>query len=192
MSQQKTKDWHRVREESEQKTEAELDAAESEAEDVESLSRSELEARLEVAEQKAQENWDKATRATAELENIRKRAERDVANAHRYGLEKFIQSLIPVVDSLQQAMALVQDMHGEMGEGIALTLQLLLTTLEKHGVQEINPEKQPFNPQEHEAMSMQPSAEVEPNSVLTVFQKGYKLNDRVIRPARVIVSKAMG
>lgn len=183
------KDWHHIKEEGE-KIAAAHETAEFEEGDIETLSRPELEARLELAEKTAKENWDKAARAAAEIDNIRKRVERDVTNAHRYGLEKFIQSLLPVVDSLEKAMSLVEDTHGEMGEGIALTLKLLLSTLEKNDVHEINPEGQPFNPQEHEAMSMQPSEDIAPNHVLAVFQKGYKLHDRVIRPARVIVSRA--
>ena len=150
-----------------------------------------LEEKLTLAEQQAHENWEKLTRAMAEMDNMRRRTEREVANAHRYGLEKFITALLPVVDSLEQAEQLAQD-HGDrsMHEGMELTMKLFLDVLAKADVTQLNPVGEPFNPQAHEAMSMQVSDEVAPNTVLVVFQKGYRLNDRVIRPARVIVSKA--
>lgn len=154
-------------------------------------SREDLEAQLVAAEQKAQANHEKALRAVAELDNVRKRAERDVAQARLYGQEKLIQSLLPVLDSLEQALVSVQqEVHTRLWEGVDLTLKLLLTSLAKHDVVPIDPEGKPFDPREHEAMSMQPSDKVAPNVVLTVVQRGYKLNDRVIRAARVIVSKA--
>ena len=132
----------------------------------------------------------KLVRSVAEVENIRRRAERDVANAHRYSLEKFVNSLLPVSDSLEQAIALAEK-QGDMPlhEGLLLTMKLFLEALEKADVKQIDPTGAPFDPQQHEAMSIQPSTDVQPNTVLTVFQKGYLLSDRVIRPARVIVSK---
>lgn len=149
-----------------------------------------LEEALTLSEKKAHENWEKAVRALAELENVRRRAERDVEHAHRYGLEKILKALIPVVDSLEQALeAGSQEVHGSMYEGLVLTLNMFIQVLEKHEVKRLDPVGQPFNPQEHEAMSMSPSTDVPPNTVLVVFQKGYKLHDRVVRPARVIVSK---
>ncbi|WP_432416367.1 nucleotide exchange factor GrpE [Legionella micdadei] len=149
-----------------------------------------LEEKLTLAEQQAHENWEKAVRATAELENVRRRAERDVANAHRYGLEKLIHGFLPVVDSLEQALQLAEKHADEsMREGLSLTLKLFMDALKKLDVEQIDPLGAVFNPQEHEAMSMQEVKDAEPNTVLTVFQKGYKLNDRVIRPARVIVAK---
>lgn len=149
-----------------------------------------LEKQLTLAEQKAHENWEKSVRAMAEVENIRRRTEREVANAHRYALEKFATSLLPVVDSMEQALQLVTQ-HGDaaMREGIELTIKLFIDTLEKQGVKQIDPIGEVFNPQLHEAMTMQPSDTAEPNTVLSVFQKGYILHDRVIRPARVIVAK---
>ncbi|WP_131781068.1 nucleotide exchange factor GrpE [Legionella gresilensis] len=149
-----------------------------------------LEEQLTLAEQKAHENWEKAVRAVAELENYRRRAERDVANAHRYGLEKFITSLLPVLDSLEQALQIAEkEKQKAMLEGLELTLKLFLDVLNKYEVTAIDPQGEIFNPQEHEAMSIQEAPDAEPNSVLIVFQKGYKLSDRVIRPARVIVAK---
>ncbi|OGV26212.1 MAG: nucleotide exchange factor GrpE [Legionellales bacterium RIFCSPHIGHO2_12_FULL_37_14] len=201
MKKQHAKDWAEVREKAKASQEVAEDLIDDEddflaqAEENESAidykSRDDLEAQLLAAEKKAEENWDKATRAVAEVENIRRRAERDVANAHKFGVEKLIKDLIPVVDSLEQALANAdKEKHKDMAHGIELTLKLLLDALAKHEVVQLNPAGQPFNPQEHEAMTTQPSNEVPSNTVLEVFQKGYKLNDRVIRPARVIVSKA--
>lgn len=149
-----------------------------------------LEQKLTDAEKKAHENWEKMVRVTAEMDNLRRRSERDVANAHRYGLEKFIKTLLPVVDSLEQAEILA-DKHSDtaMHEGIQLTMKLLVDMLEKANVEQMNPVGDVFNPELHEAMTMQVSPDAAPNTVLTVFQKGYKLNDRVIRAARVIVAK---
>jgi molecular chaperone GrpE len=151
-----------------------------------------LEEKLTLAEQKAHENWEKSVRAIAELDNVRRRTERDIANAHRYGAEKLISSLLPVGDSLEQALQLSDTpSQSAMVEGLKLTYKLFIDVLQKHGVTQLDPQGEAFNPQEHEAMSIQETAEVAPNTVLTVFQKGYKLSDRVIRPARVIVSKAV-
>lgn len=157
---------------------------------LEHLSYEELEEKLTLSEQSAHENWEKAVRAVAELDNVRRRSEREVQNAHRYSLEKFANGLLPVVDSLEQALQLAdKSADAAMHEGLSLTMKLFLDVLEKFDVKQIDPSGEPFNPEQHEAMSMQESPDAEPNSVLMVFQKGYKLNDRVIRPARVIVAK---
>lgn len=149
-----------------------------------------LEEKLTLAEQTAHENWEKSVRAMAELDNVRRRAEREVTNAHRYGSEKIISSLLPVVDSLEQALQLaVNDADSAMQEGLELTMKLFVDALEKFDVVQLDPLNAPFDPQEHEAMSIMDAPNSPPNTVITVFQKGYKLNDRVIRPARVIVSK---
>lgn len=200
MSKQQTKDWQRIKDACEQTEDEDLQAFENELDasdeqdDEKALeypSHAELESQLMVAEKQAQENLDKAVRAMAELDNVRRRAEREVANAHRFGVEKLIKELIPVMDSLESALVIAaKDENKDMADGIELTMKLLLTALEKFEVTQINPEGQPFNPQEQEAMSVQVSNEVPANTVLMVFQKGYKLSDRVIRPARVIVSKA--
>lgn len=157
--------------------------------ELEHLSYEALEAKLTEAEQLAHEHWDKATRAMAELENVRRRAEKDVAQAHRYSLERFVDGLLPVVDSLEQALQLV-DEHADqaMHEGLTLTMKLFLSVLSKFQVEQLDPLGAPFNPQEHEAMAMQES-DAAPSTIIVVFQKGYKLHDRVIRPARVVVSK---
>lgn len=159
--------------------------------ELEHLDYEELEEKLTLAEQTAHENWEKAVRMTAELDNVRRRAARDVEQAHRYGSEKLITSFLPVLDSLEQAIQLVdKDTHSAMFEGLQLTMKLFLDTLEKQDVCQLDPVGEPFNPQEHEVMSMMDSPDLPPNSVLTVFQKGYRLADRIIRPARVIIVKA--
>ncbi|MBA2650836.1 MAG: nucleotide exchange factor GrpE [Tatlockia sp.] len=197
----KGKDWLKFKEENEltdsestEELENEEDGDEGEQGGegaLEHPSYSSLEEKLTLAEQKTHENWEKAVRAVAELENVRRRSERDIANAHRYGQEKLIISLLPVVDSLEQAIQISEEKANEtMHEGLLLTLKLFTDALQKAGAELINPEGEIFNPQEHEAMSMQEVPGVEANTILTVFQKGYKLNDRVIRPARVIVAKA--
>lgn len=150
-----------------------------------------LQKELEAAQAKADENWDKALRAVAELENNKRRAERDVSNAHKYALERFIDQLIPVVDSLEQALAnfnKTEDLQA-MRAGIELTLKMFLETLNKFGVVQLDPQGQVFNPQIHEAMSVQETIDQANNTVLMVLQKGYQLSDRVIRPARVIIAK---
>lgn len=150
-----------------------------------------LEEKLTLAEQKAHENWEKSVRALAELDNVRRRAEREVANAHRYGVEKLISSLLPVIDSIEQALQLAEkDAAAAMHEGLELTLKLFLDVLQKFEVQTIDPMGAAFDPQQHEAMSILEVEGTPSNTVITVFQKGYMLNDRVIRPARVIVSKS--
>jgi len=137
----------------------------------------------------ADENWDRYLRAAAELENVRKRATRDVEKAHKFALERFCSELLAVKDSLEMGLATADkaDVQSLLA-GKEATLKLLTTTMERFGVVELNPEGEPFDPQEHEAMSVQPSSDVEPGSVLTVFQKGYALNGRLLRPARVLVA----
>ncbi len=137
----------------------------------------------------ADDNWDRYLRAAAELENVRKRASRDVEKAHKFALERFCSELLAVKDSLEIGLATADkaDVQSLLA-GKEATLKLLTTTMERFGVVELNPEGEPFDPQEHEAMSMQPSSDVEPGSVLTVFQKGYALNGRLLRPARVVVA----
>lgn len=138
------------------------------------------------------ESHDKLLLAHAELENVRRRAQKDVASAHKYALEKFVKDLLPVLDNFDHALINSQkvNMDKAMIEGIELTQQSLLKVLENHGVKQINPLNEMFNPQYHEAMSMVQNPEVKPNTILDVFQKGYELNGRLVRPARVVVSKA--
>jgi molecular chaperone GrpE len=149
-----------------------------------------LEEKLTLAEKKADANWEKSVRAMAELENVRRRAEREVENATRYALERFANSLLPVVDSLDQALQTAEKREDvSMSEGLALTMKLFIDVLERFHIKQLDPEGELFNPQMHEAMTMQEAQGVEPNTVINVLQKGYTLNERVIRPARVIVAK---
>jgi molecular chaperone GrpE len=131
---------------------------------------------------------DNHLRAVAELDNVRKRAARDVEAARRYGLERFATELLPVRDSLEAGIAAAEgSQDNPLLEGSQATLRLLDRVLEQFHISEIDPLGEPFDPQKHEAMTMQPSAEAQPDSVLIVVQKGYQLNDRLLRPARVVV-----
>jgi molecular chaperone GrpE len=137
---------------------------------------------------------DRLLRSQAEAENTRRRAARDVENAHKYALEKFAGELLPVVDSLEKAVEAARADGGEMddaiGEGVELSLKLFLDVLAKAGMEQIDPAGEPFDPQHHEAMAILENPDAEPNSVLEVMQKGYTLNGRLIRAAMVVVSRA--
>lgn len=147
------------------------------------------EARLAAAEAKAAENWDRYLRAVAEADNIRKRAARDVENARKYALESFARDLLAVCDSLEMGLQAADSADAEtLLAGKAATLKLLASTLERFGIEQVDPVGQPFDPEFHEAMTMQPSGDAEPGSVLTVIQKGYSLNGRLLRPAMVVVA----
>lgn len=144
---------------------------------------------LEEARRKAAENWDLFLRTRADADNIRRRATIDVENAHKYGVERFARELLAVVDSLDHGLASVGADANALKEGMELTYKLLLDILTKFGIQVINPLNEPFDPTKHEALTAQAKNDVNPNTVLTVVQKGFTLQDRVLRPARVIVSK---
>ncbi len=146
----------------------------------------------EALRAKADENWERYLRAAAEVENVRKRAVRDVENARKFALESFSRDLLDVRDSLEMGLAAADSADANaLREGSEATLKLLQSVMERFGVEQIDPEGEPFDPEQHEAMTMQPSADVEPDSVLTVIQKGYSLNGRLLRPARVIVAAAL-
>lgn len=146
---------------------------------------------IDELQARADENWDKYLRAMAELENLRKRAARDVENARKYSLEPFARELLAVRDSLEMGLSAAAEADADtLREGSEATLKLLSSTMEQFGIAELNPEGEPFDPEQHEAMMMQPSAESEPGTVLTVYQKGYALNGRLLRPARVVVADA--
>ena len=145
---------------------------------------------LEAMQARADENWEKYLRTAAELENVRKRAVRDVENAHKFSLERFARELLAVRDSLELGIESGADSGAQtLLKGKQATLDLLTTTMEKFGIAELDPHGEPFDPELHEAMTMQPAADVEPGSVMTVFQKGYTLNGRLLRPARVVVAQ---
>lgn len=131
-------------------------------------------------------------RSQADLQNVRRRAERDVENAHKYAIEKFVKDLLAVLDSMDRALELAEtteSFDASMLEGTQMTHKLFLDTAARHGVELINPVGEAFDPQEHQAMSMVESADHDPNTVMAVMQKGYKLEGRVIRAAMVMVTK---
>ena len=135
---------------------------------------------------------DQLLRTAAESENIRRRATRDVENAHKYANEKLIEDLLPVMDSLEKALELPDQSDDAKAvlEGIEISLRIFRETLERAGIAIVDPLGEPFDPSKHEALAMVPNEEVEPNSVIEVVQKGYLLNERVVRAARVVVSAA--
>lgn len=144
---------------------------------------------LEAAKSKAEENWERYLRAAAEVENIRKRSARDVEQARKFALENFARDLLDVRDSLEMGLEAAESADANaIAEGSAATLRLLATTFERYGVAVVDPEGEPFDPELHEAMSMVPAPDTEPGSVVNVIQKGYTLNGRLLRPARVIVA----
>lgn len=152
----------------------------------------ELEQELAEARQKAEDNWNQFLRARAELENNRRRTEREVEQAHKFALEGFASQLLSVRDSLEMGVAAAQEPQADLTslrEGVELTLKMLTQVMEKFGILQVDPQGQKFDPAKHEAMAAQPADGVEPNTVLTVVQKGYVLNDRLLRPAMVVVSK---
>jgi molecular chaperone GrpE len=152
-----------------------------------------LQQALTEADERARNHWEQYLRAVADLENVRKRAQRDIEAANRYGLEKFASELLPVRDSLELAVQNADRADARsLAQGQDATLKLLAKALEKIGVVGINPLGEPFDPARHEAMLAQESDAAEPNSVLQVVQPGYELNGRLLRPARVIVSKGRG
>jgi molecular chaperone GrpE len=154
-----------------------------------------LRGELAAAEERAKNHWEQYLRALADVDNVRKRATKDLENTRQFAVEKFAQDLIEVKDSLELGIATSQkdgaakaDVAGLI-EGKVATLRLLSKAFEKAQIEEINPEGQPFNPELHEAMMAQPS-DAEPNTVVAVIQRGYQLNGRLLRPARVVVSAA--
>jgi len=179
-----------------------------------SAGETDLQSQLDEARRKADEHWELYVRAQAEADNIRRRAKRDVEHAQLYSLEKFVAELLPVKDSLEIG---VQAARGEgpaarttagsesesgddprdkeieaLREGTELTLKKLSQALEKFGVEEVDPQGETFDPQVHEAVSTQPTDDVAPDTVVTVMQKGYLLNKRVVRPALVVVAQQAG
>jgi len=181
-----------------QADEPELDGAEAdveivEAQQTEQVSLEELQKQLKQAQKKAEQNWDKAVRSQAEMENLKRRTQKDLENAHKYGLEKFAKELLSVIDSLEFGIqASTSDLPEVVAlrEGSELTIKQFENVFAKFNIEALEPIGQTFNPELHQAMTMQPSADVEPNTVINVLQKGYILNGRLIRPAMVVVSQA--
>lgn len=178
---------------SEQETPVEQTDENLNAEGSEDLSVEMLQQKLAGAEARANENWEKLLRLKAEQENLLRRHERDIENAHKYALERFAQELLPVIDSLEMGVEAASS-EGvtieKLREGTELTLRMLQAAIEKFGISAVHPEGEPFNPELHQAMSLLESPDHAPNTVMNVMQKGYTLNKRLIRPAMVVVSKA--
>ncbi|WP_255962013.1 nucleotide exchange factor GrpE [Stutzerimonas stutzeri] len=152
-----------------------------------------LAARVQSLEEQLAAAQDQSLRVAAELQNIRRRAEQDIEKAHKFALEKFAGDLLAVADSLERGLELSNpsdEAVKPMREGVELTFKLLLDTLARHQLVQLDPQGEPFNPEHHQAMAMEESTHAEPGSVLKVFQKGYLLNGRLLRPAMVVVSKA--
>ena len=175
-----------------------VEAAE-EAVELADMSKAELFKDAENAREEAAKYRDAALRAEAEMQNVRRRASKDVEHAHKFGAEKLIQNLLPVVDSLEKALEsseLVKDLDQDHSakavlDGVGLCHKMFLDTLGKENVAVVDPHGEPFDPNLHQAMSMVENPDMEPNSVVAVIQKGYQLNGRLVRPAMVMVSKGV-
>ncbi len=168
-------------------------APEPEAIEQRAPSLDELGAELAAARAKADETWDQLLRARAELENLRRRQASELEKAHKYALDSFVRELVQVQDSLELGHIAALEPGTDIAklrEGNALTLKLLGDTMAKFGVEPVEPEGEPFNPELHQAMTMTPREDLPPGTVVGVMQKGYTLNGRLVRPALVMVSRA--
>jgi len=149
---------------------------------------------LAVLQKKADEHYDQLVRAHAEIENLKRRHTQELEKAHKYALDKFVGELLTIWDSLELGLQAAQNDEADVAslrEGTELTVKMFGDVMEKFNVERINPEGEAFNPEFHQAMSMVPNAEMAPNTVMAVMQKGVSLNGRLIRPAMVVVSQAM-
>ncbi|MCL4119868.1 UNVERIFIED_CONTAM: hypothetical protein GTU68_020499 [Idotea baltica] len=148
---------------------------------------------LEEARQKADSNWDELLRARADMENLRRRQSRDLENAHKHALDKFVSELLPIYDSMELGVnaASGEDASVEgVREGLDMTMKMFLSSIAKFGLEPVNPEQgEAFDPELHQAMAMQPVEGVEANKIITVAQKGFQFNGRLLRPAMVLVSQ---
>ncbi len=171
---------------------AEPEAAPADTGDGKAVPPEKLALMLEDARAKVDQHWDALLRLKAELDNLRKRARRDVENAHKFGLERFVAELLPVKDSLELGLSAAADENvdaSKVREGMELTSKMLAAALEKFGVVQVDPEGEKFNPERHQAMTVQETDSAEPGTIVSVIQKGYMLNERLVRPALVIVAK---
>ena len=147
-------------------------------------------AALEALRREADENRDRYLRVAAEVDNLRKRAAREVELARKFGAEKLAQAILPVRDSLEAGLAAAEKAgQGALLEGVRATVRLLDEAFSAAGIREIDPKGQPFDPNKHEALSLLPAPNAPPNTVIEVVQKGYELNDRLLRAAKVIVAR---
>jgi len=147
---------------------------------------------LEDARNKADEHWNELLRAKAEMENLRRRQARDLENAHKHALDKFVAELLPIYDSMEFGMNAATGEEASLEtvrDGLEMTMKMFLASISKFGLEQVNPENEAFDPELHQAMAMQEVEGVEPNQVITVAQKGYQFNGRLLRPAMVVVSQ---
>ncbi|WP_150305064.1 nucleotide exchange factor GrpE [Pseudomonas saliphila] len=152
-----------------------------------------LAAKVASLEEQLAAAQDQALRAAADVQNARRRAEQEVEKAHKFALERFANDLLPVLDSLERGIELSDERDEAlrpMREGMELTLKMFADTLGRYQIEEVDPEGEPFNPELHQAMTTEERDSMEPNTVVRVFQKGYTLSGRLLRPAMVVVSKA--
>lgn len=178
--------------ETEQKATLEEVNADIEAELLDELDKEPEQSETEQLQQQVAGANDQVLRVQAEMQNLRRRAERDVENAHKYALDKFAPELLPVVDNLERALTTIDvedPAQKSVAEGIELTLKTFVDVLVRFKVEAVDPAGQPFDAEFHQAVSMVPNPDLEPNTVMDVFQKGYTLNGRLLRPAMVVVSK---
>lgn len=154
---------------------------------------SELQAQIESLKSELTQAREQSLRVQAEMQNVRRRAQQDVEKAHKFGLEKFVGDLLPVADNLERTVSAASESTADLAalvEGVELTLKTLTDALKRHQVETVDPAGEPFDPQLHQAMAAIENRDVEPNTVLNVFQRGYTLHGRLVRPAMVVVSKA--
>ncbi len=148
---------------------------------------------LKIEQEKAAQNWDRLLRKEADLQNVQKRAQEDIEKARKFAIEKFAVEVLEVLDSMEHGLSFAKEGKVDsksLVEGMQMTHNILTNALDKQGISPINPVNEAFNPAFHEAISVQESKDVPPNTVLAVVQKGYILNNRLLRPARVVVSRA--
>lgn len=151
-----------------------------------------LEEKLNQTEQKSQEHWDNWLRTKAEFENLERRTEREITNAHKYSLEKFANEILIIIDNLERSLTAKAADHEKLKDfydGIELTLKLFLEILQKFGITPVNPLGEVFNPEQHMAVMTKEDTNTKSNTILEVVQKGYWLKDRLLRPALVVVAK---
>ena len=172
--------------------ESEMDDAAVEGQDDAELSSEEIIAqlreKLDATQTKADESWDTLVRLQAEMDNHRKRSEKQVEDAHKFASQKFVESLLPVVDSMEMGMAAEGDVD-QIRKGMDLTIKLFESVMEKNNIESVDPMGEKFNPELHQAMGMQPNPDMENNTVMAVMQKGFTISGRLIRPAMVMVVK---
>ena len=192
MSEEQRNTQQQAQEAAQETAASEQDPAMEDLEQAEQQVEEDLQKALEEARQQAADHWDALLRVKADMENLRRRTRIDVENAHKFALEKFVNELLPVLDSMEMGIQAAEKEGATvetLKEGMEMTFKMMLDVLSRFGVERIDPVGESFDPQKHEAMTMVPSAEHEPETVMDVIQKGYSLNDRLVRPARVVVSK---